>query len=370
MAIRQDSKSRKYFFDVYYDDFGARRRHRSKLFGTKKEAKEEERRFLNEMEQRKAHDYTFGEMADLYLEAKQSGWKLSTYRHAVRKLAFVKRHLGQISMQRLTVAQFNEFMRKLNTQSSKQKSRSNRLKKAWSERQKNAVFTMVKALCKFAQVHYGIDCTIPFRFERWKVPVQEEKRYLTLDEFNQFLEHVEKEKYRLFFTFLMFTGLRRGEALGLQFSDIDFSRKTARIHCSLNKDTHTLTSPKNRSSIRTIPLCQTAFDCVVRLKEMYCSAYVFGGRVPFAFTTIDRVKNKACDDAGMPRFRLHDLRHSFVSLLVNSGADIYLIATYVGHSDVEQTLNTYSHLYTSRMDAVVSALDTAQITAQNAQNTA
>lgn len=357
MAIRQDSKSRKYFFDVYYDDFGIKRRHRSKLFGTKREAKEKERQFLNEMESRTAQDYTFSQMADLYLEAKKSGWKLSTYRHAVRKLAFVRTHLGQISMQRLTVAQFNEFMRKLNNQSSAKKSRSKRLKMAWSERQKNAVFTMVKAVCRFAQVHYGIDCTIPFRFERWKIPPAEEKQYLTVEEFSHFLTFVKKEEYRLFFTFLMYTGLRRGEALGLQFNDIDFKRKTARIHCSFNKDTLTLTTPKNRSSIRTIPLCQTAFDCVVRLKEMYCSAYIFGGCVPFPFTTIDRVKNKACDDAGIERFRLHDLRHSFVSLLVNSGADIYLVASYVGHSDVEQTLNTYSHLYTNRLDGIISKLD-------------
>jgi integrase len=90
---------------------------------------------------------------------------------------------------------------------------------------------------------------------------------------------------------------------------------------------------------------------------MYCSAYLFGGDVPLSFTTIDRVKNKACDDAGIERFRLHDLRHSFVSLLVNSGADIYLVASYVGHSDVEQTLNTYSHLYTNRLDGIISKLD-------------
>ena len=362
MAIRQDSKSRKYFFDIYYDDFGIRRRHRSKLFGTKKEAKEKERQFLNEMESRKAQDYTFSQMADLYLEHKQSGWKVSTYRHAEQKLAFVRKHLGEIPMQRLTVAQFNEFIRKLNTQSSTKKSRSKRLKKAWSERQKNAVFTMVKALCRFAQVHYGIDCTIPFRFERWKVPPAEEKRYLTVEEFNHFLSFVKKEKYRLFFTFLMYTGLRRGEALGLQFKDIDFEKRTARIHCSWNKDTKSLTTPKNRSSIRTIPLCQTAFDCVVRLRQKYCSAYLFGGDMPLAFTSIDNVKNRACDKAGMERFRIHDLRHSFVSMLVNSGADIYLVASYVGHSDVEQTLNTYSHLYASRMDAIVSALD-RQITA-------
>lgn len=355
MAVRQDSK-KKYFFDVHYVKRGINKRYRSKAYGTKKEAVKAERLFLENVQDLSDDDYTFNEIADMYLARKKPNCKKSTYDNAVGKLAIIRKELGEIPLQRLTVAQFSEFIEKMNTSSSKKKSRSNRTKMAWSERQKNAVLSLVRALCKFARTYYGIVCDVPYRFDRWKVRTIDEKRYLTEEEFSKFAAEVSDEGYRLFYTFLMYTGLRRGEALGLQIKDIDYEKKVAHITKSFNKCENALTTPKNQSSVRSIPLCQKAYDCAVKLKDMYCSGYLFGGDTPYPFTKIDRVKNKACDKAGIQRFRIHDLRHSFVSLLVNSGADVSLVAQYVGHSDVEQTLNTYSHLYAGRLETVISRL--------------
>ena len=105
----------------------------------------------------------------------------------------------------------------------------------------------------------------------------DEKRYLTEEEFSKFAAEVSDEGYRLFYTFLMYTGLRRGEALGLQIKDIDYEKKVAHITKSFNKCENALTTPKNQSSVRSIPLCQKAYDCAVKLKDMYCSGYLFGG---------------------------------------------------------------------------------------------
>ena len=62
----------------------------------------------------------------------------------------------------------------------------------------------------------------------------------------------------------------------------------------------------------------------------------------------------------MARFkdiRIHDFRHSCASLLIDSGANITLVAKYLGHTKIDETLNTYSHMYQNRLDTIVSIIE-------------
>ena len=68
-------------------------------------------------------------------------------------------------------------------------------------------------------------------------------------------------------------------------------------------------------------------------------------------------KNKNCELAGLPQIRLHDFRHSCASLLINSGANVTVGAKYLGHTKIEETLNTYTHLFSSAMNEVVNLID-------------
>lgn len=73
--------------------------------------------------------------------------------------------------------------------------------------------------------------------------------------------------------------------------------------------------------------------------------------------TITSRKNRNCELAGVPQIRIHDFRHSCASLLVNNGANITVVAKYLGHTKIEETLNTYTHLFNSALNEVVDLID-------------
>lgn len=97
-----------------------------------------------------------------------------------------------------------------------------------------------------------------------------------------------------------------------------------------------------------------------RCKEEYgyCPDwFVFGGEEPLSDQTIRRRLNEYADKAGVKRIRVHDIRHSHASLLINKGQNILIVSQRLGHSDVTQTLNTYSHLMPNVQRQIINALD-------------
>ena len=85
--------------------------------------------------------------------------------------------------------------------------------------------------------------------------------------------------------------------------------------------------------------------------------FVNGDIPPVCSNTLTNNKNVNCKLANVKQIRLHDFRHSCASLLVNKGANVQVVAKYLGHTKVEETLKTYSHLLTSTLDEVVAVID-------------
>lgn len=71
-------------------------------------------------------------------------------------------------------------------------------------------------------------------------------------------------------------------------------------------------------------------------------------------------KNTNCEKAGVKQIRLHDFRHSCASLLINKSANIQVVAKYLGHTKIEETLKTYSHLFISTLDEIINVIDTLE----------
>ena len=179
---------------------------------------------------------------------------------------------------------------------------------------------------------------------------------------------VDDLKYRTVFAFLYLTGTRKGEAIGLKWEDIDFENKSVKINKTLTKDTldgkYKLTSPKSKNSTRTILLP----DALVLLLSEYKkeaepreSDFVFGkGSDPLPFQTLLNRFNQYIKQSGVKKIRIHDLRHSHVSLLINKGENdlstIYIIAERIG-DNVEQIYKTYGHLFPNKQSDLVKKLD-------------
>ena len=171
--------------------------------------------------------------------------------------------------------------------------------------------------------------------------------------------------YYVFFSIAFYTGLRKGEIHALKWSDID--GKYIHITRSINqklKGGDRETPPKNKSSVRTLQLPKPLINILNEHKERYKQLRTFtedfricGGTRPLRDTSVENANAKFARLAGLKKIRIHDFRHSHVSLLANEGINIQEIARRLGHSNIEMTWNTYSHLYPREEERAVKVLN-------------
>lgn len=171
---------------------------------------------------------------------------------------------------------------------------------------------------------------------------------------------------------LYLCGLRIGEARGLQWKDIDWDRKTIWINKqvqSINNysSSYYVCNTKTDSSNRKIPLCDELYNdfkeyynFLSHYKNFNEDFYCFGndfGITPISYQQAQRRKGVVAEKAGIREIRLHDFRHSCASLLINNGANITIVSKYLGHSDINETLHTYSHMFESGLNSVVNTIN-------------
>ena len=200
-------------------------------------------------------------------------------------------------------------------------------------------------------------------FRRTQKP--REMHVWTEDDFRRFIAVVDDIKYKAVYSFLYLTGCRRGEALALKWSDIDLEE--GKVHISKTCDFHEpgksfviLDTPKNTSSIRDVYLPSSLIELLRKYKaEMKHEEddFVFCGDEPMKAETLRRSFNEYSKTAGVPQIRIHDLRHSHASLLISKGQDIVTVAHRLGHKDIVQTLNTYSHFLPSKQRELLEAVN-------------
>ena len=172
------------------------------------------------------------------------------------------------------------------------------------------------------------------------------ERYLTVKQSHTLFEAVrDSPNSRLLhiIQFLIVTGARKREVLDAQWSDVDMDQKLWRI-------------PKTKSGkIRHVPLSTEAVKVLreLQLEAMADSPYIFcNPETGKPFVSIYYSWHASRKRAGLPDFRIHDLRHSFASFLVNAGRSLYEVQQLLGHADI-RTTSRYAHLSRDRlMEAV------------------
>jgi integrase len=168
--------------------------------------------------------------------------------------------------------------------------------------------------------------------------------------------HHYKELTRLLF----YTGLRIGEALGLQWKKVELDKKQIYIDVTLDINTRQLTSTKTQGSVGYVPLPRFIVEMLRNIKEESATEvygfnddyFVLGDTAPYHYSHYHKIYKKV-----FPELRIHDLRHCYASFLINKGVDIYLVKELMRHDDIKQTANTYGHLYTERKQEVMSIFD-------------
>lgn len=198
-----------------------------------------------------------------------------------------------------------------------------------------------------------------------------EMRCFTPEETKVFLETAKTDKHYTLFLLAIHTGLRPEEYLGLQWKDIDFDQQALSVRRAVvwrrKGGGFFFTEPKTKKSRRSIPLSETLFAALknhrrdtlkARMKlhpEIKKLDLVFTSKAgtPIQPKNLrDRHFFPIRDEAGLPKIRLYDLRHTTATLLLASGENPKVVAERLGHASIVLTLDTYSHvLPTMQKDA-------------------
>ena len=179
------------------------------------------------------------------------------------------------------------------------------------------------------------------------------------EEFERFIETMMC-KPRSFYAFemLYWTGIREGELLALTPEDFDFDKGTVRINKSYQRMNRrdVITDPKTPKSNRVVQMPEFL---VGEMRDYIRRLYKIGPKDRiFAFTKdyLHHEMNRGSAAAGVKRIRIHDLRHSHVSLLIDLGYSAVAIGDRLGHETIEITLR-YAHLFPTTQKAIVKSLD-------------
>lgn len=223
---------------------------------------------------------------------------------------------------------------------------------------KNVTINYVRSVFKFAADIYGIQNTsvVLKRLKNTDTDIQKEMEVWTVEEFNQFLACVDNELYQIFFSTLFWTGARRGEVIALQCDDLIEEDKTIYIHGS-QKDRKNGIKTTKTGNKRYVRLDDNLYNQLLRLKRFYKTGYLFGGTSACTPTMIDRKFSKGIELSGVKRIRLHDLRHSHATILINAGVSIVAVSKRLGHASINQTLKTYTHLLKDTDDKMISYIN-------------
>lgn len=160
-------------------------------------------------------------------------------------------------------------------------------------------------------------------------------------------------------TLYYYTGMREGELLALTLADIDFEKSTITINKSyqrINRE-DVITTPKTPKSNRVVTMPNVLAEC---LKAYISQCYDLDeeNRIfPYTKYFLTHEMQRGCKKSGVKKIRIHDIRHSHASLLVEMGFSPLLIAERLGHERVQTTMETYSHLYPNKQVEVANRLD-------------
>lgn len=349
----KDGETR-YMLQVYLgvDPFtGKQRRTTRRGFKTQKEAKKTERELLLSVEENGFIDHsskpTFKEVADLWLDSYETTVKPTTYQNTKNYLnAIVGNHFKDIRIESVSVSMMQKIVIEL---SKKYVTYLNYL-------------SIINRVFKYA-VHLDIIQTNPV--DRIIRPKQQkprkEKIALTKKELNKFLTLAKKDARPVLYTAwhtLAYTGLRRGELLGLEWSDIDFKNKTISVSKTLVTINGKLStqSPKTKRSKRTISLddstVQVLKDWKLEQKKLFFKYGVKSKNIVitntkggyFDFAHFRDELRYFLGKHKLKQFSVHSLRHTHASLLFEAGIEPKTISDRLGHSNIQTTLDMYTHL--------------------------
>ena len=352
---------RKYIWYVWETGLdGKKHKKFSKAYKTEAEAKRAEKEYLKMTEVFEGDmNMTFKELYTKYYEVQKDIVRystLKTYRDRIK-------YIGMFDKVKLKDMDAIHY----------QKWRAEMMKVDISNSYKNEIQKFLKIVINWAVKTYGFNMNKFYgRMEPFTSAsdIKKEMDFYTLDEFNQFISSAPNLQIKCMYETLYYCGLRRGEARGLQWKDVNWIDKRLSVtkqavtHGSENSTYYELTKPKTQKSNRILPIAEILFRDLKQLyeeqkqfAEFNDEWFIFGNFIPITFYQMRHKNIEIARDANIKRIRLHDFRHSCASLLINNNANIAVVSQFLGHASIEETLDTYTHMFKDKLSDAVNTIN-------------
>lgn len=337
-----------WYSSFYYTDWtGKRKKKKKEGFKTQKDAKAFEREFLERSQA--SPEMTFKTLVNLYLEDCKSRLKPTTYSNKEYVIhTKLLPYFGGVAINKIEPATVrmwqNEFINHENN---------------YSPTYLKTINNQLSAIFNFAMRYYKLPSNPARICGSMGKKNAESMTFWTKDEFSKFLGYIsDNPASKVMFELLFWTGIRTGELLALTLEDFDFEKQTISINKNYarHKNEDLILKPKTEKSKRiiTIPkfLCDLILDYTSKFYDYRPDERLF----QVTKHHLRREMIRGSKKANIERIRVHDLRHSHASLLIELGFSPLLISERLGHENIETTLNTYSHLYPNKHGEVANKL--------------
>lgn len=352
MPVYKDEKLGTWYVMARYADWQGERKQKCKRgFDTKREAQEWERNF---QQQTSADmDMTFEAFVELYTKDIKSRLKENTWLTKENIINtkilpyFGKRKISEISTKDVINWQ-NEML-----------AYRDEKHKPYSPTYLKTLHNQLSAIFNHAVRFYELRSNPAAKAGNMGAEESKEMLFWTKEEYQKFAEEMMDKPLSYYaFEILYWCGIREGELLALTPADFDFEKGTLTINKSYQRlhGEDVITTPKTKKSNRTIKmpsfLCDEIQDYFKMIYGLKKKDRIFTVTKSYLYHEMER----GSTTAGVKRIRVHDLRHSHISLLIDMGFSAVAIADRVGHESIEITYH-YAHLFPSKQIEMAEKLD-------------
>lgn len=345
MPSYKDKNTNTWYCKFYYTNWlGEKKQKLKRGFDRKKDAQDWERNFLDQFATNP--DITFQALYEKYKRFKENRIKATTFENQCAAIDLhILPHFKDRIISDITPADIIEWQNSI-------------LEKDFAASYSRQLNAYLRAIFKYAVDYLGLSRN-PVKSTICK-PERSKIDLWTPEEYKTFSDGI-KSNIELYtaFEILYYTGMRKGELLALTLQDVDFDQKTITINKTLVYvgGSYQTQTPKTKRSNRVIDvpefLLDEIRDYISHLYKLDPEQRLFMRHLSWLGCAI----NRNCGKLGLKVIRVHDLRHSHASVLINLGANPLMIADRLGHENVQMTLNTYSHLFESHQKEIIEKLE-------------
>lgn len=335
MPVYKDKNNTWFASFIYRDIAGERKRKVKRGFKLQKDARAYETEFL-----KKEHlnlEMSFNSLLELYYEDLEPRVRKSTlsgkkYMISSKLVPF----FGKMSISNISPIVVRKWQNSLIGQD-------------FSQTYLKTINNQLCAIMNFAVRYYNLKENPCHKAGSMGKKYGEEMFIWTTDEFNKAISLCEDYQITLAFKVLFYSGARVGELLALTTTDILQSSAISitKSFTRLSKE-DIISPPKTPRSNRVVPIPEFLYNELIEFTQKLYKPTAQTRIFHMSKSTLNKKLKELAELADLTKIRVHDLRHSHASLLIEMGQNVVLISKRLGHEKVDTTLNTYSHLYPNK----------------------